>query len=151
MPTLPAWQDRLREAIRPKNINADDGDPAMEVLAPDGFALHQRSASNAAQTLVTAQAANRKPRVLGYAVTLHGLGAVTAGGVTINLLGSGGAVIWQEMVPSGTTPDKAGFAKFNQDFRLPIPGESSGTVGIYVGPAGASLFSIANLYGDLVS
>lgn len=112
---------------------------AQVVADPTGFTVTGLSAANAAQTLTQNPNPGEAPRISGFEVTLSGPGAPTE--ITVNVLGSGAAVIHQSFVASGAT------AGIIRDFTKPLTVGVGATVQLYVGPGGASIRSAANFRG----
>lgn len=106
-----------------------------------GWGVTGRSGINAAQTIARNAEAEHRHAVTGLGVHLDYAAAKNP--VTVNLLVDG-AVAYGAMIPSGST------TPIVQDFRSAIGAIENASIALYVGPAGASVVTVANMNGFTV-
>ena len=141
MPISDNLDERLKAALVPSNTTADNGAPVLLMGNPAGWTVGpSASAVNAAQTLTQVPDVSERALVTGIEVGLFGVGGAK-NEVTINLLGSGATPIYGTSIPSGNVEP------VDRDFSFPLGAGLAATVQLYVGPAGASMFTRASLRG----
>lgn len=106
-----------------------------------GWGATGRSGIDAAQTIARDAESEHRHAVTGLGVHLDYAAAKNP--VTVNLLVAG-LVAYGAMIPSGST------TPIVHDFRSAIGAIENATVALYVGPAGASVVTVANFSGFTV-